>query len=158
MIWNRKCNHIRKLLALSAGNDLDEQGQAEARRHAATCPQCREYAVRIESSQQLLEQSALAACEGPAVASVWPNVQRSLRSVQPVSAPATWERWLPMTAAAAACFAAMVIMELPPFAPPAHNMAERNNLTIPFVVSQPLDEEESLAAEPVHGIVPFDQW
>src|SRR5215471_3312020 len=118
MIWNNSCRKTRRLLALSAGNDLDERDQALAQRHLAVCPKCREAWQGLQRSQDVLER----VCAAPAVdqgkspgwsqGSLWPTVARHLRSIDTQAAAPDWRGWLPAGALAAACLA-VVIVSLP---------------------------------------------
>ncbi len=56
MIWNINCRRTRRLLALWAGNDLEQRECRVAERHLAVCPGCREVWGRLQQSQQVLER------------------------------------------------------------------------------------------------------
>ena len=109
-MWNLTCRKTRRLLALSAGNDLDEREQSQAQRHLATCPHCREAWQRLFSAQQVLEKVRATPADGQRLgASIWPAVERQIRTIDEQSVKADWRGWLPAGALAAACLALVVI-------------------------------------------------
>jgi hypothetical protein len=122
MIWNIYCRKIRRLLALSAGNDLEQREWHVAERHLAVCPSCREVWVRLQQSLQVLERARPAPLEDvervPAVwppVSVWPSVARHVRMLDKQAVKANWRDWLPAGAIAAACVAiiSVTLSEMP---------------------------------------------
>ena len=129
MNWNlSNCRKTRRLLALAAGNDLEERDLAGAQRHLAVCPQCREVWQGLRQTQQALErvrsspmaEQGASAADWPAP-SLWPTVARQVRAIDAQAAQANWRGWLPAGALAAACLA-IVMVALPDF-PPASNTA-----------------------------------
>jgi hypothetical protein len=136
MTWNLNCRKTRRLLALSAGNDLEERDQAGAHRHLAVCPHCREVWQGLRRSQQAIEQvRAAPAVEHDATTSVWsstslwPAVARHIRKIDVQAAALDWRGWLPAGALAAACLA-IVIVTLPD-APSGNRTAQQRD---PLVV------------------------
>jgi hypothetical protein len=129
MNWNlNNCRKTRRLLALAAGNDLDERELAGAERHLAVCPQCREVWQGLRQTQQALERVRSAAAleqDSPAPTwprpSLWPAVARHVRAIDAQAAKPDWRGWLPAGALAAACFA-VVVVALPDL-PPASSIA-----------------------------------
>src|SRR5262245_55938761 len=117
MIWNLSCRKTRRLLALAAGNDVEERDLAGAHRHLAACPHCREVWQGLKLSQQALEQTRTAPAEvsaDPGSAwpsrSIWPAVARHARAIDEQAAVSNgkgpnWRGWLPAGALAAACLA-----------------------------------------------------
>jgi hypothetical protein len=118
MIWNINCRRIRRLLALSAGNDLEQRECHVAERHLAVCPECREVWERLQQSQQVLERASpvpFEDAEGVASVrhlSVWPAVARQIRSMNERVVTSNWRDWLPAGAVAAACVA-IISVSLP---------------------------------------------
>jgi hypothetical protein len=121
MIWNINCRKIRRLLALSAGNDLEQRECQAAERHLAVCPACRDVWERLQQSQQVLERVRPAPFEEVERAgsiwpvSVWPNVARHIHSMDEPVVTSNWRNWLPAGAMAAACVAiiSVTLPELP---------------------------------------------
>jgi len=111
-MWNLSCRKTRRLLALSAGNDLDERELAQAHRHLAACPHCRIVWQRLKQSQQVLERASAAPAESERLPSVWPAVARQVRAIDEEPVRADWRGWLPAGALAAACLA-IVLIALP---------------------------------------------
>lgn len=121
MIWNLNCRKVRRLLALSAGNDLEGGDLVGAQRHLAVCPSCREAWKGLEASQRVFEQMSAAPAEGAATSpncpgasvrpagSVWPEVARHIRIIDEQAVAASWRDWLPAGALAAACLAIVVV-------------------------------------------------
>jgi len=113
MMWNLNCRKTRRLLALSAGNDLEERELPGAERHLAVCPRCREVWERLRHSQQVLERVSAAPVEDRASpASIWPAVARHIRVIDEQTVQTNWRAWLPAGALAAACLA-IVLVALP---------------------------------------------
>jgi hypothetical protein len=111
MIWNNKCRKMRRLLALWAGNDLDERDATGLERHLASCPHCREVRQGLHRSQRALEAVRPGTVlENQQSASVWPGVARHVRSIDENSVPQGWREWLPTAALAAACVAMMAAL------------------------------------------------
>jgi len=106
-MWNLSCRKTRRVLALSAGNDLDERELAQAHRHLAACPHCREVWQGLKQSQQIFERISSAPAER--LPSVWPGVARHVRTIDAQPAHADWRGWLPAGALAAASLAIVVI-------------------------------------------------
>jgi hypothetical protein len=141
MIWNLNCRKTRRLLALAAGNDVEERDLAGTHRHLAVCPHCREVWQGLKLSQQALEQTRAApvAIDGdPGSAwpsrSIWPAVARHVRSIDEQAAVSNWQGpnwrgWLPAGALAAACLA-VVMMSLPDAPPPGNSAQYRNPLVV----------------------------
>jgi len=136
MIWNLNCRKTRRLLALSAGNDMEERELAGVDRHLAVCPQCREVWQGLKLSQQALEQVRAAptgrAAAGGAVVpnrSIWPAVARHVRMIEEQAAAPNWRGWLPSGALAAACLA-VVIVSLPEAPRVADNPRYRNPMVV----------------------------
>jgi hypothetical protein len=134
MIWNHNCRKTRRLLALSAGNDVEERDLTGARRHLAVCPACREVWQGLQLSQQALEQVRAAPVDnsaGPAWPnrSIWPAVARDLRVIDERAAAPNWRGWLPSGALVAACLA-VVIVSLPDASPIADNTRYRSPLVV----------------------------
>ena len=122
MIWNNECRKTRRLLALWAGNDLDERDAAGLERHLAVCPGCREVRQGLHHSQRALEAVRPAAeADGRLSASVWPGVSRHIRTSHKVSVTRGWREWLPTGALAAACVAMMAAL-VPPVRTPDHQL------------------------------------
>lgn len=131
MIWNLSCRKTRRLLALRAGNDLDERDGAFTRRHVAVCPSCRDVWQGLTASQQALEQlraAPIEAAEQPPT-SVWPAVARHIRAIDEQAAP-TWRGWIPAAALAAACLA--VVMVVIPDAPFGSDTADNGSPAVIF--------------------------
>jgi hypothetical protein len=131
MIWNLSCRKTRRLLALRAGNDLEERDGAFAQRHVAVCPSCREVWLGLTASQQALEQLRAAPIEAAEQrpTSVWPAVARHIRSIDEQAAP-TWRGWIPAAALAAACLA--VVMVVIPDAPFGNATADNGSPAVIF--------------------------
>jgi hypothetical protein len=109
MSWNLNCRKVQRLLALWAGNDIDEAGRVEAERHMASCPHCRESWGRLNTGRQALERLRTSEAESaPLGASIWPVVERQIRVIDHEAATANWRGWLPVGALAAACVAILV--------------------------------------------------
>jgi hypothetical protein len=137
MNWNLNCRKTRRLLALSAGNDLEERDLAGAHRHLAVCPTCREVWQGLRQSQQVLEQAVAVPVADPGApaihrpaGSVWPTVSRHLRSIDAQAAAPNWRGWLPTGALAAACMAVVVVAL--PDSPTASSIARRRDLPVSF--------------------------
>jgi hypothetical protein len=118
MMWNNECRKSRRLLALWAGNDLDERDAAALERHLAVCPQCRDVRQALHRSQQALEVVGPAGGpDGQQAASVWPGVSRHIRTInEPSESVSRWHEWLPTAALAAACVTIIVVL-FPPARP-----------------------------------------
>ncbi len=136
MIWNLNCRKTRRLLALSAGNDVEDRDLAGVQRHLAVCPHCREVWQGLKLSQQALEQVRAAPVEddvasGPAWPgrSIWPAVARHVRDIDEQAAAPNWRGWLPSGALAAACLA-VVMVSLPDGRRVADNARYRNPLVV----------------------------
>jgi predicted anti-sigma-YlaC factor YlaD len=113
MMWNLNCRKTRRLLALSAGNDLEERELPGVERHLAVCPSCRHVWQRLRHSQQVLERVSAAPVEDRvAPASIWPAVARHVRIIDEQTTQTNWRGWLPAGALAAACLA-VVLVALP---------------------------------------------
>jgi hypothetical protein len=143
MNWNLNCRKTRRLLALSAGNDVEERDLAGTERHLAVCPACREVWQGLRQSQQVLEQVVAApvadlgaiASHGPAGSvwpppAIWPSVARHLRTIDARASAPNWRGWLPSAALAAACLA--VVMVALPESPSASITARRRDLPVTF--------------------------
>lgn len=97
------CRTYREDIGLLAGRDLtDPVRVADARRHLASCPDCRQKYGRMRDGL-----SVLAAANGPSTwtappADVWPSVKSRLAAGPPAAEP----RWMPTLAMAAVCVAA----------------------------------------------------
>lgn len=117
MMWKRKCQRVKTLLALWVGRDLDEQGEQEARRHMAECPHCRGHWQRLQSGQQALEQAGSAARSGEdRVVSLWPELRSEISARREFSQRQSVSGWFPVGALAAACVAIAVLGgTTPPF-------------------------------------------
>lgn len=114
MIWNNECRKTRRLLALWAGNDLEDRDAAGVERHLAVCPQCREVRQGLHRSQLALDAiRPVAVPESQLESSVWPGVSRHIRSIEGPSVAPGWRVWLPTGALAAACVA-MIAALVPP--------------------------------------------
>src|SRR5579871_5587034 len=114
MIWNNECRKTRRLLALWAGNDLDERDAGGIERHLAVCPQCREIRQGLHQAQQVLEAvRPTGAADRQLSTSVWPGVSRHIRSFNEAAVSGSWREWLPTGALAAACVA-MIAALVPP--------------------------------------------
>lgn len=108
MSWNTNCRKVRMALALWSGNDLDEAGQTQVRRHVAVCPKCREKWSRLQAGQLALEQMRVATQPAGLSASIWPAVERQITVLEePVAA--SWRGWLPAGALAAACLTVVMV-------------------------------------------------
>jgi hypothetical protein len=136
MIWNLNCRKTRRLLALSAGNDVEERDLAGVQRHLSVCPHCREVWQGLKLSQQALEQVRAAPVDedvGPGSAwpgrSIWPAVARQMPVIDEQAAAPNWRGWLPSGALAAACLA-VVMVSLPDGRPVADNARYRNPLVV----------------------------
>lgn len=136
MIWNLSCRKTRRLLALRAGNDLEERDSSFAERHVAVCPSCRQVWLGLTASQQALELIRAAPVEAieQRPPSVWPAVARHIRSIDEQAIP-TWRGWIPAAALTAACLA--VVMVVIPDAPFGNETAENGS---PAVIFSPADE------------------
>jgi hypothetical protein len=108
MWWKSDCRRMRPLIALCVGNDLDEEERGKVRRHAATCPTCRDEWVRLQSGQQVLQSVVGRPVETEESPSVWPGVQRQIMSMPPRPAAAKWQRWAPAVALTAACLGILI--------------------------------------------------
>jgi hypothetical protein len=136
MIWNLDCRKTRRLLALSAGNDVEERDLVGVQRHLAVCPQCREVRQGLEHSQQALERVRAVPVDEDAGAgsawpgrSIWPAVARQVRVIDEQAAAPNWRGWLPSGALAAACLA-VVMVSLPDASPVADHARYRNPLVV----------------------------
>jgi hypothetical protein len=134
MIWNLNCRKTRRLLALSAGNDVEERDLAGVQRHVAMCPRCREVWQGLKLSQQALEEVRGAPIDAPGSAwpnrSIWPAVARQVQVIDEQAAAASdWRGWLPAGALATACLA-VVMVSLPDAAPVADNARYRSPLVV----------------------------
>jgi hypothetical protein len=136
MIWNLNCRKTRRLLALAAGNDVEERDLAGVRRHLAVCPHCREVWQGLQLSQQALELVRAAPVDedvAPGSAwpgrSIWPAVAREVRVIDERAVAPNWRGWLPSGALAAACLA-VVMVSLPDPARVADNARYRNPLVV----------------------------
>src|SRR5262245_9795390 len=111
MNWDLSCRKARRSLALWAGNDLDEAGQAAMQRHLAVCPGCRQAWQDLQTWRQALEQARPAASERTTgAASIWPAVEWHIRAINDRPSPADWRDWLPAGALAAACVTLALIL------------------------------------------------
>ena len=153
MIWNLNCRKTRRLLALAAGNDLEERDLSGTQRHLAVCPQCRDVWHGLRRTQQALEQvrSTPAAEKGPPDAghsSLWPTVARHVRAIDAQAAKADWRGWLPVGALAAACLA-VVMVALPdlPSGPSAARYRDPRVIVPPQFVIQ--SDPDTLSRMPV---------
>ena len=101
-----KCQRVRSLIALGAGDDLSEHDQDELQRHLACCPHCREYSVQMRSCVQSLQDSAelLVVSRGP---SLWDNLSVMLtpprNAVAPRAPSSQFNGWIPALALGVAC-------------------------------------------------------
>jgi hypothetical protein len=136
MIWNLNCRKTRRLLALAAGNDVEERDLADVRRHLAVCPHCREVRQGLQVSQQALEQvRAAPALEDVAPGSawpgrsIWPAVARHVRLIDEQAAAPNWRGWLPAGALAAACLAVVMVS-----LPDTHPVGDSARYRSPMVV------------------------
>ncbi|MGE5195228.1 MAG: hypothetical protein ACM3U2_22265 [Deltaproteobacteria bacterium] len=155
MNWNLNCRKTRRLLALSAGNDVEERDLAGAQRHLAVCPQCREVWQALRQSQQVLEQVRAAPAEGKGsptpgwpAPSLWPTVARHVRAIDAQGAAPDWRGWLPAGALAAACVA-VVMVALPDLSPgpaTARRRDARRTVAPQFFISS---DSETLNRQPV---------
>src|SRR5258708_13181705 len=97
MMWNFSCRKTRRLLALSAGSDVEGPECPNAQRHLAVCPHCREVWKGLQQSQRVLERvsaepvaGGLPRAEGWPAPSVWPGVARHLQIIdEQLVAPAS---------------------------------------------------------------------
>jgi Putative zinc-finger len=113
-----KCRKTQKLLALLAGNDLDEASQVDVRRHLAVCPDCRAQWQGLQAGQQTLEQvRARPASASETPPSIWGDVHRLLGTTTKAPPPgASWRGWLPAGALAAACLVVGILIFDTPYA------------------------------------------
>ncbi len=153
MNWNLNCRKTRRLLALAAGNDLEEGDLAGTQRHLAVCPQCREVWEGLRRTQKALEQvgSAPAAEQGLPDAgrpspSLWPTVARHVRAIDLQATKANWRGWLPAGALAAACLA--IVMVAVPDLPSGLNTARYRDPRV-IVPRQFVIYPETLSKQPV---------
>jgi hypothetical protein len=156
MNWNlNNCRKTRRLLALAAGNDLDERDLADTQRHLAVCPQCREVWQGLRQTQQALERLRSAPAVEPGspaeerpAPSLWPAVARHVRAIDMQVAKANWRGWLPAGALAAACLA--VVMVALPDVPRGPETARRRDprMTVPpqFIIGS---DPETLSKLPI---------
>jgi hypothetical protein len=150
MNWNLNCRKTRRLLALAAGNDLDERELAGAERHLAVCPQCRQVWQGLQQTQQALEQvraAPMAESNLPAP-SLWPAVARHVRTIDAQAATADWRGWLPAGALAAACLAVVMVAlpDLPSASSTAHYGDPRVIVPQQFVIQS---DPETLQRLPI---------
>jgi hypothetical protein len=97
----------KRQIALLAGDDLEGESHAEARRSVESCPDCRRHWVRVRGCLDVLERVGKSTAAAPET-SLWPAVERRL---PPLSAPRRLEKfngWLPALSMAAACIALLV--------------------------------------------------
>jgi len=102
------CRRARPNIALSIGNDLDEQSERNVRRHLAVCPQCREYARSLRDSLKVLERSEKTPAERMHD-SVWPDLSNRLRPADSGRRPERFNGWMPALAVVAACVTLVLI-------------------------------------------------
>jgi len=97
----------RRQIALLAGEDLEGEAYDEAVRSVQSCPDCRSHWVRVCGCLSLLDRAGkdAAASSGR---SLWPEVQRRLRSVSVARGPEKFNGWVPALSMAAACIALLV--------------------------------------------------
>jgi hypothetical protein len=134
-MWNFSCRKTRRLLALSAGSDVDGRECPNAQRHLAVCPRCREVWKGLQQSQRVLERvsaepvaGGLAPADGWPAPSVWPGVSRHLQTIDEQTVAPDWRGWLPSGALAAACLA--IVMVALPEAPVSVNTANVDSPTV----------------------------
>jgi hypothetical protein len=170
MFWKNECKRVKRLLALDAGQDLNEQERATAWRHAQGCAHCREHLQRVQAGHEALEQVRSATViEGDSVRSVWPGVKAQLRARQPLSRrQSLWGRlrstplfnaqtvfkaqtgfnaqtingWLPVGAVAIACLAILVV---------ADSESQRDDLQFGDRAAQPFSHRLQPAGAPWLG-------
>lgn len=151
MIWKINCRTTRRLLALWAGNDLEERESRRAERHLAVCPPCREAWEQLKRSQRVLDRVRPAPADDARLdVSLWPAVARQVRVIDATSVAPNWRGWLPAGALAAACFA--VLMVSLPDAPFGGGMAGNSAPVIlapSRLVSDPRESQETSSA-PAH--------
>ena len=151
-MWNFSCRKTRRLLALSAGSDVEGPECPNAQRHLAVCPRCREVWKGLQQSQRVLERVSVepvAGGLGPAdcwpAPSIWPGVARHLQVIDEQAVTPDWRGWLPSGALAAACLA--IVMVALPEAPFNVNTA---NIDAPTVIQpQPVGSVRRPGRRPV---------
>ncbi len=155
MNWNLNCRNTRRLLALSAGNDVEERDLAGVQRHLAVCPSCREVWQGLRQSQRALEQVVAAPVADPGSptspstsGSVWPAVSRHLRTIDAQVAAPDWRGWLPSAALAAACLAVIMVALPEPVSGPS--TARRRDLPpILWDLTVGVDDTNTLSKLPI---------
>lgn len=101
------CRRARPNIALSIGNDLDEQSERDVRRHLAVCPQCRQYAHSLRESLKVLERSERTPAE-QMHDSVWPDLSKRLRPAD-TGRREQFNGWMPALAVVVACMTLVLI-------------------------------------------------
>lgn len=163
MIWRSRCSHIRNLLALRAGSDLDAAGEGEVQQHLGRCESCRAHWERVQAGQRVLEQVGRPAAlpEGESV-SLWPALRLQLleaRLEEPQAQPV--HAWVPLSAVAVACLAVMIAFQKSPPVPfegpgmAAHG--SRSSSPQPVRFSGPQETPEFTQERDAHPLRPREE-
>ena len=138
MNWNLSCRKVQRLLALWAGNDIDDAGRVEAERHMASCPHCREIWGRLKDGRQAIEHLRSSESESaPLCASMWPSIERHIRVIDHETATSTWRGWLPVGALAAACVAILVALPAGQGPDTAYAPVDSSSIPVSFAPDAP---------------------
>ncbi|MBN2414840.1 zf-HC2 domain-containing protein [bacterium] len=73
-----KCHHVRTLLPLCAGNDLDRFRSGAVRRHLASCPSCRKELEELQAARILAADAVRTRAAGVRDTDVWQDVVYAL--------------------------------------------------------------------------------
>ncbi|MBM82001.1 MAG: hypothetical protein CMJ78_15630 [Planctomycetaceae bacterium] len=108
------CKEAKSLIALWAGQDLDDAELEALQPHLAECPNCSGHWDEMKSSMDALQQASGEDLTRDEFDSLWPKVAAKISTRQAASGNVRRNRWLPAIAVAAVCIAVAVVMNYQP--------------------------------------------
>lgn len=108
------CRDSKVAIALHLGNDdADPASWEAARRHAATCQECRQHYKSLKRSMAVLEQSDVEETY-EVNNSLWPEVETRLKALATIEKEPQWKSWGPYIPLTVACLLFLMVWINPP--------------------------------------------
>lgn len=153
---NMNCRDAKVAIALHLGHDDgDPQVWDTARRHAATCPDCRQHYKKLKKSMALLEQ--VDPVETYEVqTSLWPEVEARLSTSSVRQSPVKKRSWTPLVSVAVASLLFLMVWVNPPQEPNPGRAGrpQGRGIGTPFINVMPSVHPDRKENEETHNELP----